>query len=491
MTLAAGARYFAVALLGAALVTIEANAAVVISSDTTQNMACEGGVCSPTANDAVLNVSDLENLLASGGTEVTTTGSGVQADDIVIEAALSWTSANSLALDAYQSIKVDQAVSVSGSGGVSLVTNDGGSGGTLSFHSGGNIAFADKKNQLSINSKKYKLVNTLPSLASAIALNPNGHYALSATYDASKDGIYTKVPIQKKFKGIFNGLGNSILNLTVNSAKPNVALFTSVALKGAVNSLLLKNAQISGRETQSGLATEASMIAAINYGTVFNSFASGAVSAQARVSGGVVDVGGLVASNAGTILDSGSDASIAVSETKRRTDLVDSGGLAGVNIGIVEQSYALGSSSLAISQAYSGGLIGLNSGGVENCYSESDTNVTSVATSYVGGLVGYSSAVASSYSTGMPTASNGSYVGGFVGYDDSSGGYSDDYWDITTSGITNLSQGAGNIANDPGITGETTEQLQSGLPAGFDPSVWAEDSNINGGLPYLIANPPQ
>jgi hypothetical protein len=68
---------------------------------------------------------------------------------------------------------------------------------------------------------------------------------------------------------------------------------------------------------------------------------------------------------------------------------------------------------------------------------------------------------------------------------------SDDYWDTTTSGITNLSQGAGYPSDDPGITGLTTSQLQAGLPTGFDPSIWAEDSGINNGLPYLIANLPQ
>jgi hypothetical protein len=35
-----------------------------------------------------------------------------------------------------------------------------------------------------------------------------------------------------------------------------------------------------------------------------------------------------------------------------------------------------------------------------------------------------------------------------------------------------------------------TEQLQSGLPSGFDPSIWAEKPGINNGYPYLIANPP-
>jgi hypothetical protein len=86
---------------------------------------------------------------------------------------------------------------------------------------------------------------------------------------------------------------------------------------------------------------------------------------------------------------------------------------------------------------------------------------------------------------------NYEYAGGFVGYDNgSSGDLSSDYWDTTTTGITSSSQGAGNIANDPGITGLTTQQLQSGLPAGFDPKIWAEKANINDGLPYIIANPP-
>jgi hypothetical protein len=36
----------------------------------------------------------------------------------------------------------------------------------------------------------------------------------------------------------------------------------------------------------------------------------------------------------------------------------------------------------------------------------------------------------------------------------------------------------------------TTIQLQSGLPTGFDPSIWGEDPSINGGLPYLLGLAP-
>jgi hypothetical protein len=33
--------------------------------------------------------------------------------------------------------------------------------------------------------------------------------------------------------------------------------------------------------------------------------------------------------------------------------------------------------------------------------------------------------------------------------------------------------------------------IHSGLPSGFDPTIWDENPKINNGFPYLIANPPQ
>ena len=65
------------------------------------------------------------------------------------------------------------------------------------------------------------------------------------------------------------------------------------------------------------------------------------------------------------------------------------------------------------------------------------------------------------------------------------------YWDLNTSGIGDPTRGAGNVSNDPGITGLTDAQLKSGLPAGFDSKIWAQNAGINHGYPYLIANPPQ
>src|SRR5690348_9586777 len=92
------------ALLVVSGAAVHAN--VVIGSQTTQNMSCSAGVCAPTAPLAVLNATDLENMLASQAVEVTTTGSNVQAQNIVITAPLGWSNTNGLALQAYRSILI-------------------------------------------------------------------------------------------------------------------------------------------------------------------------------------------------------------------------------------------------------------------------------------------------------------------------------------------------------------------------------------------------
>ena len=80
---------------------------------------------------------------------------------------------------------------------------------------------------------------------------------------------------------------------------------------------------------------------------------------------------------------------------------------------------------------------------------------------------------------------DGGLIGGFIGQDEG-GEFTDCYWDTTTS---RRAQGTGE-GNISGITGLTTKQLKSGLPAGFDPTIWAEDPKINNGFPYLVTNPP-
>jgi hypothetical protein len=154
---------------------------------------------------------------------------------------------------------------------------------------------------------------------------------------------------------------------------------------------------------------------------------------------------------------------------------------------IISQSFAAGAVQ---SQRSAGGLVALNEGGaISDSYA-----VGAVSGPDAGGLMAQNSStepgtVSRSYSSGTVSGNSGE-TGGFVGYDQFTGTIKHAYWDTTTSGITNLSQGAGNVSNDPGIKGLSNTQFQSGLPRGFATKIWAEDPAINNGLPYLLANPP-
>jgi hypothetical protein len=129
----------------------------------------------------------------------------------------------------------------------------------------------------------------------------------------------------------------------------------------------------------------------------------------------------------------------------------------------------------------------LSNGRITNSYATGA--VSDEDNSYTGGFVGYDAGrgrnfIGDSYSTGF--VGSGTDVGGFAAFVANTGVANDDYWDTTTSG-TDTGVGEG---NPTGIAGLTTEQLQSGLPTGFDPNIWAENPTINNGFPYLIANLP-
>ncbi|HEY1615692.1 MAG TPA: GLUG motif-containing protein [Rhizomicrobium sp.] len=455
-------------------------------------MSCAAGICAPTATKAVLNIGDLENLLASGNIEVATTGSGgVQARDITIAGAVSWSNASSLTLDAYRSIIVNKPVLDAGNGGVSLVTNDGGSGGLLSFRDKGSLSFGSSANSLNINGSAYTLSSSVKALAADIAGNPSGSYALSTNYDAAADGVYSASPIATNFQGTFNGLGNTISHLAIHGKVKGqyLGLFTEVESTGTVGSVRFEDAVI-----KAAPSSVSAVVAGVNYGTVFNAFAHGKIGGGAGEDTGVF--GGVVGYNAGTIKQSGASVAI-VASGQGRLGFAIVGGLVASNEGTVEQSFAVGPVAASTGRGLViGGLVGINDIGViDNCYATGATSGGGPGNVAVGGIVGENAlTIESSYSEGAPTGGAESVVGGSIGYDLSAthgGVLSALYWDTTTSDITNLSQGAGNIANDPGIAGKTTARLQARLPAGFDPSIWAENPGINGGLPYLIANPPQ
>ncbi|HEX4158825.1 MAG TPA: hypothetical protein VHY79_10135 [Rhizomicrobium sp.] len=451
-----------------------ANADVVISSAATSSMACSNGVCAPTAKDATLNVTDLENLLASGNVKVTTTGSGVQANNITVGTPLSWSATNTLALDASRSITINKTLSVDGQGGLSLITNDGGAGGALSFGPKGHAVIANLSSPLTINGTAYTLVNSVQTLASAIAANPSGDFALANNYDAKVDGTYSAAPVQTGFTGEFEGLGNAISHLSINGSG-YIGLF-EVEYGVAENMKLIDvRLTVSGGSQVGGFAGVAGDISRVSV--------SGTIRGIGNMGN---DIGGVTAIGGNLV---GCSSNIEIIENQQSAI----GGLA--SIGDSDQSFAAGTISATADGSIVGGLISTNEGTIQNSYAS--IAVTGGSHTKIGGLVGTNGQgkltpgiIQTSYSSGAVSDKKHGDAGGFVGVAYKVHGQSEieqSYWDTTTSG-TDKGTGRG---NKKGITGLTTEQLQSGLPDGFDPKVWAEDPKINNGLPYLINNPPE
>jgi len=503
-----------------------ASAAVVISNAATANMACSAGVCTATAADTVLSRKQLLTMLASGNAKVAT---GTATHIIRVVTGLSWTSANALTLDSSGSIRIDAPVTVTGPGGVSLVTNDGGSGGSLSFAPKGNLTFWDMSSALTINGVAYTLVNNIATMASDANANWSTNLALANNYDASVDGTFSDAPVSVLW-GNFEGLGHTMSNLSVASSG-FCALF---GVAGNVENITLNNVNMVGYGGQlaAGLVAQggntisnvtvtghidasgssvAGFIAAMFGGA--GSMLSNAHASGQLVAGNGTQVGGLVGQNLiGTISFSSADVEITGGG-------LAVGGLVGVSTGSVSDSFATGAVS---GQGYVGGAIGGNVGSVMRTYATgavtdsgtgqyadaggfvginqpSNPYVAYIGNSYAtgtvsggtnaGGFVGANqSPIKGSYATGNVTGA--SMMGGFVGDDTSTHSIANSHWD-TTTGVANPSQGAGNIANDPGIRGLTTLEFQSGLPKNFNPNVWGENANINGGLPYLLAIPPR
>lgn len=565
-----------------------AQAALTISTAPTQNVSCSNGSCTATAATAVLNVTDLQNLLAQAALSI---HSGGLAKDIRINAEIAWANNNGLLFDCYGSLTINRPITSEATGKIVILTDTGGAGGSYGYGARGRLTFWDTTTLLLINGAKFPLFNSISSLAAAIAASPSGAFALANAYDATQDGVYSAAAVPTTFGGTFDGLGNTISNLTIDDPTPDdkVGLFATLGNTSVIRNLRLAKPAVTG-----GDGSGSGSIGAIaGGGSRFGNAQLQNISVSgAKITGGAMAfVGGLAgwfdfsidgSSFTGTVTGGsqsvvggliGGGGAITNSTARGRVTGGDSsqvGGIAGTFAGVQNSSFS-GTVSGGNGTPYSvlaGGIMGYNwNGDVISCRasghvivgkaalaggvvgengsssivtdSSSSADVTASNSSVIGGLAGESfGEISASYATGAvvgkantavggfighnshvlnddyalgsATGGRGSKVGGFIGIDSSSistsysigavsgptaGGFAgdnpgqvftNDYWDITTSGTD---QGAGN-GNADGLAGLTDTQLKSKLPAGFDHSVWGQDPNINSGYPYLRANPP-
>jgi hypothetical protein len=422
--------------IAAVLLALPAHATLNISDKPTKNVDCNGGFCFANADNAVLNVNDLEALLATSDIRVLTEDEVLQ--DIEILAPIAWASSHALSLESNDAIFVRNTITVQGKAHLSLVV----AGGPF-FRQKGAVHFWDTASKLTIDGDNYHLVRDIDGLSKAITAHPRILVALADDYDAAQDGRYAHPPVAVPFAGTFEGLGNRISNFSIlDREDENVGLFASTRRKGVLRNIGMVKAKVRAENTVHNIA---GALLAYNGGQVVNCYASG----------------GEVRSDFPSTL----------------------GGLVGLSYGYVYNDWAEVSVSGA-GKAEAGGLIGNAHHAVFNVYARGD--VTAGDESDVGGLIGYNFAdVGDSYSTGSVSGGQSASVGGFMGL--SQGTVSSNYWDTDTSG-TLFGVGGDNIT---GVTAMTTAELQAALPPGFNPGYWGQKASLNDGLPYLLGSPPR
>ncbi len=400
-----------------------------------------GGSMSANTNDSVINVTTLQNLLATANVTISTGSGGSQAGDITIAAPISW-SANTLTLSAYHSIVFNAGATIGGIGGLSLVTNNGGNGGVMSYALGAAVTFTGTPGAqaLSINGQSYTLIYDVNGLQ-AINSGLTGRYALANAIDASAtynwnapkgfiplgtDGNTNILNSGNGFTGTFDGLGNTINNLWSTPGGANYAgLFGYIGAAGAVRNVGLVDATVMA-------SYQTGAIAGWNKGSISGVWASGQIH-------GAGTTGGLVGQNDGTITQSFSTVGV----NGRDNNAI--GGLVGTNNGSISNTYSLG---WVLGSDSTGGLVGYNSGSIDSSYSTGPATGTSGATR-IGGLVGLN----------FGTVTNSAF-------------------DTTTSGLTN----AFGLSSGGSAIGLSTADFQGGVTNGLS----AAFAGGSGGLyPYL------
>ncbi|KSB88761.1 hypothetical protein AS593_04965 [Caulobacter vibrioides] len=461
------------------------------------------------SNLATTNVT-LETYLsgAPSGPGVASEGAG----DIIVNSAISW-GANTLTLNAANSIKVNAVLTASGSAGLALNYGDtkgslaatplAGAGldfGLTSSGFTGRVDFTGGSNSFAVNGQGYTIITALGAAGSTTGLDLQGingalggFYALGANIDASATsgwnsgrgfdplGATNAEGGGNGFTGRFLGLGHTVSNLTINrTSSAYGGLFGLAAASASIGNVGLVNASVAVNGDANtfigvGVGGTAGALVGVSYGAITQSYSTGSVSANGGPTfgpstggaGGVA--GGLVGKSYGTI--TGSHSSATVSAGGR--DGMTQGGAGGKVGGLVGQSYG------AISESYATGAVAANGGaGVDV------TTGTAGAGGVAGGLVAESSgAITGSHATGAVSANGGSArtagaggkAGGLVGLSSST---------ITASyatGVVSANGGGGSGGSNSGATGGTAGGLVAESDGAITRSYSTGAVSANGG----------
>ncbi|WP_172593957.1 YDG domain-containing protein [Candidatus Rickettsiella viridis] len=343
--------------------------------------------------------SQVSALLASNNIIISSAqGQTAGTGNLNVNNAITWSNTNSLTLNAVRNVNFNSGGTItntaggtlnvradSGATGTGTIVMGGGSinisgaGGAINFYYnpatfGTPSTFTNVTAGAGTTFTPYMLINTPANLA-AIATAPNNtrNYALGTNLNLSSIANFTPIT----FSGKFDGLNNTISNLTITGSNISVGLFNTLSAAAIVKNLTLSNVNVSGQAYVGSLA-------GTNNGTVSNITVSGSVKGNAAFVGGVFGIA--LPGSSGNCITS----SVNVSAT-------------GIN---------------DISD-YVGGFSGSITGGTYTNNTVTGSVTTGAHNRYIGGFAGYNNATIknSSYTGTMITPYDG-ILGGFIGFTD-------------------------------------------------------------------------
>ncbi|MDO8329515.1 MAG: YDG domain-containing protein, partial [Fluviicoccus sp.] len=427
------------------------------------------------ASGGDISGSQLSTSLNNTGVTIRNTD-GVSAGngDIFINDLVAWSADTTLTLDAERDIRINSDIVADGkSAGLTLNPALGGEG-RYSLGAGASITLTGINASLKIGGNAYALIHDIESLQ---ALDGRQlYFALANDIEAAATsgwnlgaGFTPLGTAASPFAGTFDGLGHSILNLTINlPTTSDVGLFARSS--GEIRHVHLEKAGIIGTSSTGSLV-------GVNDGLVQGSSSNGQVLAISNPDiFNLNDIGGLVGLNNGVIAESSSASEVMVIGDAAFTSVANVGGLAGRNSNLVLNSLATGNVSAGLVNGGTvssvGGLLGLNAGDVDNSgllnalpvlggsvlvtASVSPDNNTSTL-SQIGGLIGGNDLRAilqddkNAYSAGKVLVVNETpggdirYVGGIAGANSGtlSQALSDQSVTVMGSGISGVGGGVG------------------------------------------------
>src|SRR6516162_8570540 len=352
-----------------------------------------------------------------------------------------WDKATTLTLSAYHDIVFEPGSFIKNdlsNGNLVLRADNSGTGvGTVKFPSPG--IFVDFSNSSGVVSIFFNpSVNPAGSAVNSTSyVKPTEDYS---QFVSGNLAAYMLVNTPYDLQNIQNNpsatyaLGGNITNVTIASTAQNVGLFSSIGSTGVVRNLNLTDVAVSGLNSQfvgtlvgtnagtisNVFATDVAVsvgsngngggLVGLNSGTIMNASVTGDVTGAAGING-LTTLGGLAAVNMGSI--SNSFASVAVGSPSVAN--LQAGGLVGNNSGTIFSSVALGNVQ-AGDASIAGGLVASNSVGGAITGSQASGNVTVAGTSAAGGLVGASAGAITASTASGAVAGTGanSTVGGLA-----------------------------------------------------------------------------